>query len=91
LSYLQVFLYIMPARWYMASIVKTEFLGTEFNGAKLVENPQPGELSYVCDDPTVYTCFGRTGEQVCKHLIIIWTIKSLNNTTSIDRNMQCFY
>jgi hypothetical protein len=61
---MQVFLYIMPARWYMSSIVKTEFSGTEFDGARMVENPQTGEVGYVCDEPNIYTCFGRTGEQV---------------------------
>ena len=60
---LQVFLYIMPGRWYIASLVKTEFSGTLFDGASLVDNPAPGQDAYVCD-PGVASCFGRTGDQV---------------------------
>ena len=59
----QVFLYIMPGRWYMASLVKTEFRGTLWDGATLVDNPAPGQNAYVCD-PGVKSCFGRTGVQV---------------------------
>ena len=53
----------MPGRWYMASVVKTEFLGSVFDGATPVNSSATGADAYVCD-PGVQTCFGRTGEQV---------------------------
>ena len=60
----QVFLYIMPGRWYLASMVKTEFSGATFAGATPVVDPAPGQDAYTCDDPSVVTCFGLTGDQV---------------------------
>jgi hypothetical protein len=59
----QTFLYALPARWYMASIVKTEFKGTTFAGAHLVPDAPPGSPAFACD-PGTPSCYGYTGEQV---------------------------
>jgi hypothetical protein len=59
----QIFLYALPSRWYMSSIVKTEFKGTTFAGAHPVPVAAPGSPAFACD-PGIPSCYGYTGEQV---------------------------
>jgi hypothetical protein len=83
----QIFIYIMPSRWYMASMVKAEFRGALFDGAALVANPAPGADAFVCD-PGVKACYGRTGEQVRPHPrsdLLLWWFKTRGWNASGDR------
>lgn len=56
---LKAFVYVLPMRWAFSSIVRSEFIDSTWEQARLVDTP----LGYECDE-NVELCFGRTGTQV---------------------------
>mmetsp|Transcript_48887 Transcript_48887/g.122168 ORF Transcript_48887/g.122168 Transcript_48887/m.122168 type:complete len:708 (+) Transcript_48887:404-2527(+) len=61
----KAFVYILPLRWSIAAIVRTEFEQSTFDGAELANN----EFGFSCPNlPSEEICFGRTGNQVLKTL-----------------------
>ena len=68
---LKVFMYILPLRWSLALMVKTEFRDATFDGATLLSTPSAAGFDYTCGDASNepgFICYGRTGEQVLRSL-----------------------
>ena len=64
---LKVFLYVLPLRWSISSMVKTEFQYSTYDGAVLNPAVNSSYTAFVCPQappPARQVCFGRTGEQV---------------------------
>mmetsp|Transcript_27973 Transcript_27973/g.65202 ORF Transcript_27973/g.65202 Transcript_27973/m.65202 type:complete len:149 (-) Transcript_27973:630-1076(-) len=59
----KAFVYILPLRWSIAAIVRSEFEGSVFDGAVLADTPDGFEC--IGETPV---CYGRTGTQVVKTL-----------------------
>jgi len=55
----KAFVYILPLRWSIAAIVRSEFEGSVFDGAVLADTPDGFEC--IGETPV---CYGRTGTQV---------------------------
>ena len=82
---LKVFLYVLPLRWSIASMVKTEFRWSTFEGAQLAPAAAGSPYSgFTCTAPAAarQVCFGRTGEQV------LWSLSQ--SFTSFDPAQETF-
>jgi len=65
----KLFVYILPMRWSLAVIIRTEFIDSTW----LQAAPANNALGYACD-PDVVVCFGYTGRQVLKTLAVTFPV-----------------
>ncbi len=84
---LKAFHYVLPLRWSIAAMVKTEFQYSTYDGALPVPASNSSYTAFVCPQappPARQVCFGRTGEQVLWSLSQSFTLFDPADTFGTD-------